>query len=70
MSQIDITKPKQYRTRTGRAVRLYANDGAEPFTIHGAFKSDFGWLSEMWMPDGRYIDNGKETALDLVEVDK
>ena len=37
-----ISKDKQYKTRDGREVRVYATDGAGEFPIHGAVLNDDG----------------------------
>lgn len=61
---IDINK--QYRTRDGREVRLYATDGEEHAPIHGAVKSEFVWFPFQWKGDGTgYVRCGE---LDLIEV--
>lgn len=58
-----ISKDKQYRTRDGREVRIYATDGHETYPIHGAIM-DQGWCPHHWMPDGR----GAFERFDLIEV--
>lgn len=44
---------KTYRTRDGREARVYATDGAI-FCIHGAIKTESGWVSDAWGPYGKY----------------
>jgi len=62
-----IDPNKQYRTRDGREVRIYAVDGGGDFPIHGAIYSDRGWASEGWDCDGKlYLT--KASAGDLIEV--
>ena len=61
---IDITK--QYRTRGGIEVRIYAVDGADDFPVHGAIKdlNEAVWRSYCWNSDGV----GVYSDLDLIEV--
>jgi len=66
---IDINK--QYRTRDGREVRIYATDGAMPKPVHGAVKSSYDstWHSFQWHEDGRLVHNVLAVDLsDLIEV--
>ena len=61
---IDINK--QYRTRDGHEVRIYATDGDNNKTIHGAVWSD-GWQFRLWYADGSY-NKDIESKMDLIEV--
>ena len=61
---IDINK--KYRTRDGRAVRIYAVDGNMPLCVHGAFKDHGEWRSCSWQQDG--VQFFVEGAFDLIEV--
>jgi hypothetical protein len=61
---IDINK--KYRTRAGAEVRIYALDGNEPRPVHGAFKSQTGWVSCCWQRDG--VQSDFEGSNNLVEV--
>ena len=61
---IDINK--KYQTRDGREVRIYATDGDNNKTIHGAVWSD-GWQFKLWYADGSY-DKDLESKMDLIEV--
>ena len=61
---IDINK--KYRTRIGDEVRIYAVDGNEPRPVHGAFRSQTGWVSCCWQLDGIQMFNAG--AYDLIEV--
>jgi hypothetical protein len=66
---IDINK--QYRTRDGREVRIYATDGVMPRPVHGAVKSSYDstWHSFQWHEDGRLVHNVLAVDLsDLIEV--
>jgi hypothetical protein len=57
---------KQYRTRDGREVRIYAVDGSGSVPVHGAIKNTYGWEPYQWIKDGRsYLKDGPE---DLIEV--
>ena len=62
-----IDKNKQYRTRDGREVRIYATDaGMGQNIIHGAtHDGEFGWVPHVWMPDGSHE---RISFLDLIEV--
>jgi len=65
---------KQYKTRNGREVRIYAVDGGGRFPVHGATKQNDGtWRQEEWTLTGSY--NGESSHghtiahhLDLIEV--
>lgn len=63
-----ISKDKQYRTRDGREVRIYATDHGETNYIAGAIKEDGLWNLTTWQADGRYLNNSKETCHDLIEI--
>ena len=63
-----ISMDKKYRTRDGRKVRIYAVDCCEPCTVHGAVKTECGWLIETWKSDGRWLLEGREHNRDLIEV--
>jgi len=68
---IDINK--QYRTRDGREVRIYATDGGGRNAIHGAIKLEDGWIYQVWPKSGRYFedeegDEVEECRIDLIEV--
>jgi len=63
---IDIIK--NYRTRDGREVRLYATDGEYPCKIHGAFKTEKGeWRHAYWTSKGSFVLAG-ESDSDLIEM--
>ena len=61
-----ISKDKQYRTRDGREVRIYATDGGSGSLVHGAIYTD-GWQSRCWTKDGKYFSQDA-TGCDLIEV--
>lgn len=63
---------KQYRTKDGKEVRIYAVDAGEYLTVHGAIKHENPprWLSYMWSIQGRASDwaAAQDYSLNLVEV--
>lgn len=66
-----ISVDKTYRTRDGRAVRIYAVDGSGSWEVHAAFKTANGWVSGSWTEKGNAyqpVVPGQESDLDLVEV--
>jgi hypothetical protein len=64
-----ISMDKQYRTRDGRKVRIYAVDGQKPFSVHGAILTNGQWSPNDWYEDGtNYRDS--ESNADLFECGK
>ena len=68
-----IDKSKQYRTRDGREVRIYATDGGAGSPVMGAVfyttpNGQWWWESARWTDDGRYDVHGRQTETDLIEV--
>ena len=64
---IDINK--QYRTRDGREVRIYATDGGGKNPVHGSIKQEDGWILQVWPKSGRYFEDDDEGyRIDLIEV--
>ena len=47
-----IDKSKQYRTRDGRAVRIYAVDGGGDWPVHGAYMHGDTWRIISWTAEG------------------
>lgn len=47
-----IDKNKQYKTRDGREVRIYATDGNGHKPIHGAIREGQSWVAYTWLYDG------------------
>jgi hypothetical protein len=47
-----IDPKKQYRTRYGREVRIYAVDGGGHKPIHGAIREGDGWFLTSWLYTG------------------
>jgi hypothetical protein len=64
---IDIKK--EYTTRSGLPVRIYAVDGGGKEPVHGAFFEDGEWHVTTWNEKGQYQDtvNG---YYDLIEKKK
>lgn len=58
---------KQYRTRDGHEVRIYALDGDEEMPVHGAVLTKHGWKVNSWARDGRWCPNMTD-GVDLIEV--
>ena len=63
-----ISMDKQYQTRDGRKVRIYAVDGGGPFPIHGAVYVEGSWVNESWSSKGMYTTDQKDHEYDLIEV--
>lgn len=62
-----IDPKKQYRTRQGSPVRIYAVDGDDEMPIHGAVLTAHGWKVNSWQRSGKWLDGGNDGA-DLIEV--
>lgn len=65
-----ISKDKQYRTRDGRQVRIYAIDGDGCFPIHGAVAMSGEadrWVARCWRADGSATISGPGKS-DLFEA--
>lgn len=58
---------KQYRTKSGKEVRIYEISENGPFPVHGAIKGTHWWEIESWTREGR-VDHYMEREDDLVEV--
>jgi hypothetical protein len=63
---IDITK--QYKTRDGREVRIYATDGGGDRPVHGAIKYDGGWFLRHWSAKGTTFSDHGHCPDDLIEM--
>jgi len=64
-----IDPKKQYKTRDGREVRIYAMDGGiNHSAVHGAVFSDGYWSARQWFPNGQYFNGFDTHDLDLIEV--
>lgn len=63
-----IVMTKEYRTREGNPTIIYSVCGSEPYVVHGAYKTEFGWKSAIWTAHGMAYDGGEESNGDLIEV--
>ena len=63
--EIDINK--QYRTKNGHEVRIYATDGAGTYSVHGAILKNGEWGFARWNKYGVDI-YGSHDGDNLVEV--
>lgn len=64
-----IDKDKQYKTRDGREVRIYATDGAAIYPVHGAMENANGeWFARCWTREGKATADNTERSSDLIEV--
>ena len=65
-----ISKDKQYKTRNGLDVRIYATDGYGKKPVHGAYldKNCTGWIDYAWAITGASYLYGDGEPLDLIEV--
>ena len=66
---IDFKKP--VKTRDGRKVRIYCEDGGGLYPIHGAWwnENKEEWNRDSWMANGTFIDGDSTNVTDLVQVD-
>ena len=62
-----IEMGKQYRTRDGKEVRIYAVDGVGAYPVHGAIRHEYGWSFAGWTNDGIDVV-GSSGCRDLIEV--
>jgi hypothetical protein len=62
-----ISMDKQYRTRDGREVRIYAVDGGGYKEVHGAYRDAIGWVLAYWYDDGKSVRT-VDAPYDLIEV--
>jgi len=65
-----ISKDKQYRTRDGREVRIYATDGCIGAPVQGAIKIGNEWHLGHWTKEGVYglYGSPKMDDYSLIEV--
>jgi hypothetical protein len=64
LSMLDIKK--NYKTREGREVRIYATDGAGTYPVQGAIKNEDGWYLAQWKQSGKHVGEC-DSSNDLVE---
>ena len=62
-----IDKNKQYKTRSGLPVEIYATDRGGKYPVHGAILKDGVWHLEAWTITGVVV-MGCENLGDLIEV--
>ena len=63
-----ISKDKEYKTKHGNEVRIYATDCGGRYSVHGAFRRQDGtWSVEEWTEEGHFYDDGADSDLNLVE---
>jgi hypothetical protein len=65
--QIDINK--KYKTKNGFEVRIYATDGAEPHSVHGAYFKDGNWFANTWRANGKIYGIAEQLDFNLIEVE-
>lgn len=63
---IDIKK--QYKTRTGVDVRIYATDAGTERPVHGAITYDGKWFPRLWTAKGTTFEGNEQCRDDLIEV--
>jgi hypothetical protein len=63
-----IEMGKQYRTRDGREVRIYATDGNSEYQVHGATNEKGVWHVREWTSKGWWRVGIGDDGLDLIEV--
>jgi hypothetical protein len=60
---------KQYQTRDGREVKIYAVNAGGRYPVHGAIKnSDDIWSAAAWTLNGSSIDEGIAIDQDFIEI--
>jgi hypothetical protein len=66
-NKLDFSKP--LRTRDGHEVKIYATEGTSGGYIHGAYKSDPGWIVGHWTREGVFFSTltGEDPSRDLVQ---
>ena len=62
-----INKNKQYKTRSGLPVRIYATDGGGDYPIHGGLPCGEYWIMTCWTNEGKSVSHS-QPELDLIEV--
>jgi hypothetical protein len=65
---MSIDKNKQYKTRDGQEVRIYATDGTGERCVHGSVFLDCGWVAGVWTADGFHRPSKTQDAFDLIEI--
>jgi hypothetical protein len=62
-----ISMDKEYKTREGLEVRIYATDGAGTHPVQGAVENKDGWYLAQWTQSGKYVGEC-DSCNDLIEV--
>ena len=62
-----IDKNKQYKTRSGLPVRIYATDGGGDYPVHGGLPCGEHWIMTCWTNEGKSVSHS-QPELDLIEV--
>lgn len=62
-----IDKTKQYKTRSGLPVRIYATDSGGNYPVHGAILKNGRWVQHSWTSEGKRLTRGTCSS-DLIEV--
>ena len=66
---MQVLMGKEYTTRDGRAVRIYAVDGGGQFPVHGAIKDGCGdWVTHVWSANGVFSLVSYIADADLIEA--
>ena len=66
---MEIEMGKQYKTRSGRDVRIYAVDGGGGYPVHGSYNIGAGWQPAAWTSNGLFrVGDANGNELDLVAV--
>jgi len=65
--RVMISMAKQYRTKGGNEVRIYAVDGGGYKEVHGAYRDAIGWVLAYWYDDGKSVRT-VDGPYDLIEV--
>jgi hypothetical protein len=58
-----ITLDKKYETKKGYPVRIYCNDGAGQFPVHGAYSYLGKWYAQQWSLDGSCSCSGYDDPI-------
>lgn len=67
-----ISMDKEYTTRDGVPVRIYAIDGHGTYPVHGAIRAfdTETWSVQTWTTEGKVHNGEKEDSQDLIEKPK
>lgn len=65
---MQISMDKKYRTRNGKAVRIFCTDLKGDFTVAGAILYEDADAIDRWTSSGSYDFGKSESGFDLIEV--